>query len=76
MPSAHRTAPHWLRSAATAGLHWIYDQAKVAELVAAHDHDGVFYSPSACPFYQVPDGDPSCYGNEVISALQAVASVG
>ena len=41
--------------AATMGLHWIYDQAKIQALLDAKGKQSApeFYEPPSCPFYQV-----------------------
>lgn len=39
--------------AATMGLHWIYDQAKIKALVDKREGKPEFYEPPSCPFYQV-----------------------
>jgi hypothetical protein len=41
--------------AATMGLHWIYDMAKIQTLLADKGKQAQpeFYEPPSCPFYQV-----------------------
>jgi hypothetical protein len=41
--------------AATMGLHWIYDQAKIQSLLADKGRAASpeFFEPPSCPFYQV-----------------------
>eukprot|EP00123_Amoebidium_parasiticum_P013351 comp21908_c0_seq1/m.31454 comp21908_c0_seq1/g.31454 ORF comp21908_c0_seq1/g.31454 comp21908_c0_seq1/m.31454 type:complete len:340 (-) comp21908_c0_seq1:351-1370(-) len=53
---------------ATMPLHWIYDDAKIKELVGG-ESDPEFFSPPSCPFYNNSDfpghyltGQPSPYG--------------
>lgn len=47
-----------MADAATMGLHWIYDQAKIQTLLAdkGKQSSPEFYEPPSCPFYQVGTG--------------------
>ena len=51
------TSPAHLSVCVVTPLHWIYDQSKVAELVAAGTAE--FSPTSHCPFYTVPAGEVS-----------------
>ncbi|KAF1313278.1 Adp-ribosylation/crystallin j1, partial [Globisporangium splendens] len=63
--------------AATMGLHWIYDDAKLAGLVAQAKPNGPeFFNPPSCPFYTYESGALSPYGDEVLPLLQDVATRG
>ena len=46
--------------AASMGLHWIYDTAKLKQLVdSSPSKDPAFFEPPSCPFYQSKTGQPS-----------------
>lgn len=63
--------------AATMGLHWIYDDAKMTELVAQQKpHGPEFMDPPSCPFYSYANGALSPYGDEIFPLLQDVATRG
>lgn len=61
--------------AATMGLHWIYDQAKIQTLLAEKGKKSSpeFYEPPSCPFYQMPSGSLSPYGAELGAMLTFLA---
>eukprot|EP00878_Enallax_costatus_P019783 GHUV01020885.1.p1 GENE.GHUV01020885.1~~GHUV01020885.1.p1 ORF type:complete len:325 (+),score=106.22 GHUV01020885.1:330-1304(+) len=58
--------------AATMGLHWIYDQGKIQELLKSKGKQGTpeFFDPPSCPFYQMPSGSLSPYGAELAALLE------
>jgi hypothetical protein len=61
--------------AASMGLHWIYDTAKLKQLVdASPTKDPAFFDPPSCPFYQSATGQPSPYGAEALSVLHSLSS--
>ncbi|KAG5192921.1 ADP-ribosylation/Crystallin J1 [Tribonema minus] len=67
----------FVADAATTGVHWIYEQDKVAELAAADARQGrsiAFHYPPACPFYTTQVGDASPWAHELIPLLRVVAS--
>ncbi|GAB9469471.1 Adp-ribosylation/crystallin j1 [Globisporangium polare] len=66
----------FVSDAATMGLHWIYDDAKLAGLVAQQPNGPEFFNPPSCPFYSYPSGALSPYGDEVLPLLQDVATRG
>lgn len=65
----------FVADAASMGLHWIYDDAKLAGLVAAAPQPE-FHEPPACPFYEYKSGVFSPYGDEVYPLLKYLASRG
>ena len=57
--------------AACLHLEWIYDQAKVAQIVP-EGQDPAFWSECHCPFFSLPNGKVSCYGDEALQCLTAL----
>lgn len=66
----------FVADAATMGLHWIYDPAKLQALVDSTGGKPEFFSPPACPFYEYSSGALSPYGDEILPLLQDVATRG
>lgn len=66
----------FVSDAATMGLHWIYDDEKLAGLVAQKPSGPEFFTPPSCPFYNYESGALSPYGDEVLPLLQDVATRG
>lgn len=66
----------FVADAASMGLHWIYDGAQLAALVAAQPTAPEFHEPPACPFYAYASGAQSPYGDEVLPLLRCVAERG
>lgn len=66
----------FVADAATMGLHWIYDPAKLQSLVDSTGGKPEFFSPPACPFYEYKSGALSPYGDEILPLLQDVATRG
>ena len=64
--------------AATRPLHWVYKQADLQSYIVDKDknkiEDFAFLAESKCPFYELPTGSSSCYGDEFIVSLKAVES--
>uniref|UniRef100_A0A383VKV4 ADP-ribosylglycohydrolase n=1 Tax=Tetradesmus obliquus TaxID=3088 RepID=A0A383VKV4_TETOB len=58
--------------AATMGLHWIYDQGKLQQLLASKGKQAApeFFDPPSCPFYEMPSGSLSPYGGELHALLR------
>ncbi|KAF6253565.1 ADP-ribosylation/Crystallin J1 [Scenedesmus sp. NREL 46B-D3] len=56
--------------AATMGLHWIYDQDKLQQLLASKQAAPEFFDPPSCPFYEMPSGSLSPYGGELHALLR------
>ncbi len=62
--------------AAARPLHWIYDAEKLEQCF--NGETGVsksapeFYPESRSPFYALPTGDNSCYGDEVLAGARAL----
>ncbi len=48
-------------------FHWLYDAAKLAEIVG--DKEPEFWPESHSPFYTLPTGRRSCYNDEGIAML-------
>ena len=64
-----------MADAASMGLHWIYDTAKLKQLVdSSSNKDPAFFEPPSCPFYQSASGQPSPYGAEAMSVLRSLSS--
>ena len=59
--------------AASLHLEWIYDQAKVLDIVGGKDKDPAFWPDSHVPFFTLPNGKVSCYNDEAIQALSVMA---
>ena len=57
--------------AATAPLHWIYDQGKVQDLTKGNTME--FYPTSQCPFYTIETGSTSTYGDQLHVTLKSLA---
>ena len=57
--------------AACVHLEWVYDQAKVAEIVG--EKDPAFWPESHVPFFTLPNGKVSCYADEAVQSLNAMA---
>ena len=55
-----------------APLHWIYDQDKVKTLTQ-EANTVEFYPKPECPFYTIPVGSNSAYGDQVYVTLKNVA---
>lgn len=51
-------------------LEWIYDVDKLKGIV--EDKDPVFWPESKCPFFKVPTGRNSCYGDIVGVSLKSL----
>lgn len=58
--------------AAVAPLHWIYDQGKVDGLIKA-EGKAEFYPSSQCPYYTIPTGNNSTYGDQLYLTLKNIA---
>lgn len=56
--------------AAVVPLEWIYDVEKLKGIVG--DKDPVFWPESKCPFFKVPTGRNSCYGDIVGVSLKSL----
>eukprot|EP00882_Tetradesmus_deserticola_P009155 GHRQ01009657.1.p1 GENE.GHRQ01009657.1~~GHRQ01009657.1.p1 ORF type:complete len:356 (+),score=159.95 GHRQ01009657.1:262-1329(+) len=58
--------------AATMGLHWIYDQGKLQQLLDSKGRQASpeFFDPPSCPFYEMPNGSLSPYGGELHALLR------
>ena len=59
--------------AATAPLHWIYDQSTIAAAVEGQASP-LFHDPPACPFYTHPVGSASVYGDELQPLIADLAA--
>ena len=59
--------------AASLHLEWIYDQAKVLDIVGGKDKEPAFWPDSHVPFFTLPNGKVSCYNDEAIQALSVMA---
>jgi hypothetical protein len=53
-------------------LEWIYKDADMKDIVG--DKNPEFWAESKCPFYTVPTGNLSCYGDEVATCLASLAA--
>jgi ADP-ribosylglycohydrolase len=63
----------FVADAATMGLHWIYDDNKMKELLE-NDRKPEFYEPPSCPFYSYENGNLSPYGDEILPLLKYLAA--
>ena len=54
-----------------APLHWIYDRDKLVKLTE-EKNCVVFYPESHCPYYTVPTGSNSAYGDQLYFTLKNV----
>eukprot|EP00286_Rhodomonas_abbreviata_P006512 CAMPEP_0181317490 /NCGR_PEP_ID=MMETSP1101-20121128/16497_1 /TAXON_ID=46948 /ORGANISM="Rhodomonas abbreviata, Strain Caron Lab Isolate" /LENGTH=320 /DNA_ID=CAMNT_0023424889 /DNA_START=201 /DNA_END=1163 /DNA_ORIENTATION=+ len=61
----------FVADAATMGLHWIYDDAKLTGLVGKRSPE--FFEPPSSPFYQYESGSLSPYGDEISTLLRSLA---
>jgi len=60
--------------AASLPLEWIYKDATMKEIVG--DKNPEFWPESKCPFYSLPTGNLSCYGDELVTCLASMAATG
>ena len=51
-------------------LHWVYQDDVMVETVS--DGAPEFHVPPANPFYRLPCGASSCYGDEAMAVLQSL----
>lgn len=64
----------FLCDAATTGLHWIYDPARIAALVRRRSPAvPEFYDPPSSPFYKASPVAPTPYGDELRATVRAMA---
>ena len=68
----HSNSCDYLCKISAAPLHWIYDQGKVKSLTEA-EKTVEFYPKPECPFYTIPVGSNSAYGDQVYVTLKNVA---
>ncbi len=61
--------------AAARPLHWVYDQKKLAALLEEVD-EPAFFPRNASPFYDVPLGAQSGYGDQGLVMLRALRAAG
>ncbi|XP_005092833.2 crystallin J1A [Aplysia californica] len=57
--------------AAAQPLHWIYNEGKMASLIEGKE-EIEFRHPSANPFYRIPTGSNSCYGDQAYVMLKSL----
>jgi len=57
--------------AASLPLEWIYKDTDMQDIVG--DKNPEFWPESKCPFYTVPTGSLSCYGDELVTGLESLA---
>jgi len=62
--------------AAARPLHWIYSRERMASLLKQGARDAAFFPRSCSPFYTLPTGRRSCYGEEVVVGLRALQPAG
>eukprot|EP00198_Chlamydomonas_reinhardtii_P007969 XP_001697306.1 predicted protein [Chlamydomonas reinhardtii] len=65
--------------AATAPLHWIYNAAKLKEVLTTNGDrtaDPEFFDPPSCPFYTNTVGALSPYGQELIPLVKFMGNTG
>nr|XP_054755327.1 crystallin J1A-like [Lytechinus pictus] len=61
----------FIADAATLPVHWVYNQELLASEVAKHATPE-FIPNSICPFYQIPTGKNSAYGDHLYVLLKSV----
>lgn len=68
----------FIADAATMGLHWIYDPAKIQSLLDEKraSSNPEFFEPPSCPFYDYTAGSLSPYGDEQYAVLRFLAEQG
>ena len=59
--------------AATLHLQWVYDQSKLLDIVGGKNNDPSFWPDCHIPFFSLPNGKVSCYGDEAVQALDVMA---
>ena len=55
-------------------IHWIYDENVMTEVVAASGENPEFISPSANPYYRLPTGSQSVYGDHLLVMLESLVA--
>jgi hypothetical protein len=60
--------------AASVPLQWIYEDATMRGIVG--DRQPEFWPESHCPFFTLPTGSLSCYGDELATCLASLAATG
>lgn len=53
-------------------IHWVYNKDKLRTILKQHAVVE-FLQQSYCPFYKLPSGKNSCYGDQTFCLLQSVA---
>lgn len=66
----------FIADAATMGLHLIYDQAAIENLMKERTAAPEFFDPPASAFYDYNTGRQSPYGDEIMPLLQSVSQKG
>lgn len=59
--------------AACLHLEWVYDQDKIPKIVPEGE-DPSFWKESHCPFFSLPNGKVTCYADEAVQSLNAMAA--
>jgi ADP-ribosylglycohydrolase len=57
--------------AAAQPCHWVYDQQKLQDLATPEPE---FLEPPLNPFYHIPNGSNSCYGDQAFVTLRSIAT--
>ena len=52
-------------------IHWVYDIAKLDEILSGHKNPE-FIPKFHCPFYTLPVGSNSCYGDQAYALLTSL----
>jgi len=61
-----------LADAASQPLHWIYQNEKMETILKENGPKLEFHSPSKNPFYTIPLGLNTCYGDQVLVLLESL----
>ena len=55
-------------------LHWIYDDEAILRAVASNPNNPEYFEPSHNPYYNIPCGSQSPYGDQLIVTLRSLAA--
>lgn len=70
----HMILGSFLADAATMGLHWVYSQKEISDLILASNQSGAFFNPPISKYYSYEHGLLSPYGDENFPLLETLAA--